>query len=151
MNVNTTSTDAARACLADHFLGILSREGASLEEAEDLCIELGHSLMAAALAAALERLDARLCAGLAGGVRVRGMKRRTLATKMGDVTFRCRCCRDASGNAVSPLEEALDVPWGARVPRGRLLPRRGGRRGLVCAARRGCSRGRAARASPPSP
>lgn len=115
MDTNTTSTDAARAYLADCFSGILSREGVSLEEAEDLCIGLGHSLMARALAVALERLDARLCAGLADGVRVHDRRERTLAAKMGDVTFRYRRCRDGGGATLVPLAEALGAPWGSRV------------------------------------
>ncbi|MGM9990890.1 UPF0236 family transposase-like protein [Desulfovibrio piger] len=107
-------TQAADA-LADIFAAIASRDGMNLEEAEDLCIEQGHLAMSQALSRALERLDAKLCAALPDGIVIHDRRSRTLATKMGDVAFRYRRCRDGHGNAVVPLADALDVPWGSRI------------------------------------
>lgn len=89
--------------------------GVSMECVEDRCISSAHELMARAFGAALEILDEKLCADLPDGVRVHDRRKRTLSTKMGDVAFRCRRCRDASGCSVIPLAGALDAPWGARI------------------------------------
>ena len=48
-------------------------------------------------------------------MRVHDARERTLATKMGDVSFRCRRCRDEAGRTVVPLADALGLQWGARV------------------------------------
>lgn len=99
-------SEAARAACAD---------GRGMEAAEDACVAIAHGLSAEALSAALERMDDELCSSLPGGVRVHDRRPRTLATKVGDVSFRCRRCRDAAGNAVVPLADTIDVPWGARI------------------------------------
>ena len=70
MDLDSSSESAAGACLAGAFSEIVMRGGASLEEAEDLCIAVGHGLMAAAMASAPGRLDASPCSSLPGGVRV---------------------------------------------------------------------------------
>lgn len=118
MDLGSSSESAAEACLAGAFSEIVMREGASLEEAEDLCIAVGHGLMAAAMASAPGRLDASLCSSLPGGVRVHDRGGRALATKMGDVALRYRRCRDAAGSTVVPFAGALGVPWGSRVSPG---------------------------------
>lgn len=119
MPVNDTCFAALRTAAADSlaeiFTSILLGEGATLEEAEDLCIGQGHLAMSQAMSRALERLDAVLCSSLPEGTAVHDRRSRTLATKMGDVTFRYRRCRDEHGNTAVPLADALDVPWGARI------------------------------------
>lgn len=107
-------TQAADA-LSAIFTEIALREGIGLEEAEDLCIGQGHLAMSQAMSRALERLDAALCSALPVGTAVHDRRSRTLATKMGDVAFRYRRCRDEHGNTVVPLADALNVPWGARI------------------------------------
>lgn len=114
-NPAESASATAQACLTKVFTGILLADGVSMECAEDRCISSAHELMARAFGAALEILDEKLCADLPDGVRVHDRRKRTLATKMGDVAFRCRRCRDASGCSVIPLADALDAPWGARI------------------------------------
>lgn len=118
MDLGSSGKSAAEAYLAGASSEIVMREGVSLEEAEDPCIAVGHGLMAAAMASAPERLDASPCSSLPGGVRAHDRGGRTLATKMGDVALRYRRCRDAAGNTVVPLTDALDVPWGTRASPG---------------------------------
>lgn len=115
MAQDSTSKREAVSYLASAFFAALSQDGVTLEEAEDACIAIGHAAMAEAYAGALERLDAALCSSLPEGTRVHDRRERTLATKVGDVTFRYRRCRDAAGNTVVPLADALDVPWGSRI------------------------------------
>ena len=74
-----------------------------------------HEAARDAYARALEALDQRLCSSLPAGVGVHDRRPRTLATRFGDVSFRRRTCRDAFGNTVVPLDDALDLPAGARV------------------------------------
>lgn len=67
------------------------------------------------MASALERLDAALCDALPAGTRIHDRRRRTLATKVGDVEFAWTRVRDAHGFTEVPLAEALDLPHGCRV------------------------------------
>ena len=119
MDTNDTKTAADRAqaegCLTSIFCEVLASCGESLEDAEDLCLAAGHEILAKAFGRALERLDAKICAELPKGTRIHDKRQRTMATKMGDVTFRYRRCRDEYGNTVVPLADALDFPWNARI------------------------------------
>lgn len=71
-----------------------------------------------AYAMALEARDAELCASLPEGTRVHDRRRRTLATRLGDVSFSRRTCLDRYGNPAVPLDDALDLAAGARVSPG---------------------------------
>lgn len=118
MDQNISTSDRARdavALMTEIFAEIVAEDGRGLLESEDLCLRAGHDVMREALARALELLDDKLCASLPGGVRVHDARERTLATKMGDVSFRCRRCRDEAGRTVVPLADALGLQWGARV------------------------------------
>lgn len=111
---DSSAKEAARAYLSDRFHEILAA-GDGFEKAEADCVAAGNELMAAAMGEALERLDAELCSALPAGTRVHDRRRRTLATTVGDVSFRYRRCRDEAGGTVVPLADELDVPWGARL------------------------------------
>lgn len=105
----------ARRALSELFFEELSAAPATFESFEDAALRVGHAVMAQAMASALERLDAGLCRSLPEGSRVHDRRARTLATKLGDVTFRWTRVRDARGFSGIPLAEALDLPFGCRV------------------------------------
>lgn len=112
-----TASDRAQAelFLASAFAEIMASQGGDLEQIEDACVSAGHELMAAAFGLALERLDGALGSRLPQDVRPHDRRSRTIATKMGDVRFSYRRFRDAHGNTVVPLADALDFPWYARI------------------------------------
>lgn len=115
---NSTARAAAAAALADVLTDIPLGDPGSFESFERAAIEAGHSAMAAAMGRALERYDAALCLDPPPGCSAHDARARRLATEVGDVRFACRRLRDASGATVVPLADALDLPWGCRVPPG---------------------------------
>lgn len=108
----------ASSLLASSFYEILSEEGVSFEEFESKSIEYGHAVIADAISMALERKDAFLCASLPDGCRVHDRRPKTLASEVGDLSFKCRRVRDECGNTAMPLADFLDLPWCARVTPG---------------------------------
>lgn len=108
---NSTAAAAAEAALADIFTDILMAGGATFASFEGAVLAEGHRLMARAMGRALERMDAALCASL----RVHDVRERSLATTVGDVSFRWRRLRGPDGAGVVPLADELDLPWGARA------------------------------------
>ena len=118
MDQNDTASraDLAAAALADLFDEEISAMGdAGIADIECRVLELGHKAMAAALGRALERYDLRLRASLPEGAGVHDRRRRTLATKMGDVTFEWTRVRAADGGIDVPLADAVGLPVGCRV------------------------------------
>ena len=87
-------------------------------ELESLVIDCGHGCMAEAFGLALEALDAQLLADKPMSLQSHDIRRRTLATEIGDVVFSLRRYRDRYGRDVYLLAEALDIPYGARVSPG---------------------------------
>lgn len=116
-NDTAPATLRARQALSELFYEALSAAGAAatFESFEDDAVRMGHEAIAGAMASALERLDAEICSSLPPGCRVHDRRRRTLATKAGDVSFRWTRVRDARGFSEVPLAEALDLPHGCRV------------------------------------
>ena len=108
---------AASTILSTAFFGLLSAERPSFESFEEKAIRLGHEVIAEAMAIALERYDAMLCAELPGAARVHDRRERVLATEVGDVSFSWRRVRGGARCRI-PLAEALDLPWGCRVSPG---------------------------------
>lgn len=118
-NMNDTATlREASSLLAPVFLEILCEDGMDFGSFESRAIAVGHSVVAEAMSAAIERLDAKLCAELPEGCRVHDRRTKTLASEVGDLSFRCRRVRDAFGGTVVPVADALDLPWYARVSPG---------------------------------
>ena len=118
MNANDTASKAgiASAALADLFDEELRAMGAAdIASIEDGLLGVGHEVMAKAFASALQRYDLRLCASLPEGAKVHDRRGRTLATKMGDVTFEWTRVRAADGGIDVPLADAVDLPVGCRV------------------------------------
>lgn len=118
MNANDTASTAeiASAALADLFDEELRAMGATgIAALEDKLLGVGHEVMARAFSSALQRYDLRLCASLPEGAGIHDRRERTLATKMGDVTFRWTRVRAADGGIGVPLADAIDLPVGCRV------------------------------------
>ena len=119
MDTNSNLTDTRRELaityIADIFSEALCVHNRSLLESENLCIEQGHTILSEAMARALEAYDRKLCANLDAGIKVHDRRRRTLATKLGDVSFSWSRCRDIYGNTIIPLADALDIQWGMRI------------------------------------
>lgn len=115
---DSTTTGEIAELLLPRFLEILRGCGADPVSAEG---EMPSALLAAwraAYSAAPEARDGELCGSLPQGTRVRDRRHRTVATRLGDVGFSRRTCADRYGNAVVPLDEALDLAPGARVSPG---------------------------------
>ena len=97
MDQNSTLSESRRATvgyLSRIFSEIACAEGRDLFESEDLCVREGHLLLAEAMSSALESYDDLLCSKLPDGLRVHDRRRRTLATKLGDV-MRLKAKREA--------------------------------------------------------
>lgn len=106
----------ARQALSELFFEILVGESpATMASFEDEALLLGHAAMADAMTSALECYDALLCSKLPVDVRIHDKRCRTLATKLGDVSFRWTRVRDVRGCTETPLADALDLPFGCRI------------------------------------
>ena len=116
MDNDSSLREAAVASMAEIFLAG-ARGAADFAAFEDAAIAAGHSMMAEAMGRALEARDAELAAGRPAGPRMRDRRERTLATEVGDVSF-SRCRYAGEEGAVYLLDDALDLPWGARVSPG---------------------------------
>lgn len=116
MDNDSSLREAAVASMAEIFLAG-ARGAADFAAFEDAAIAAGHSMMAEAMGRALEARDAELAAGRPAGLRMRDRRERTLATEVGDVSF-SRCRYAGEEGAVYLLDDALDLPWGARVSPG---------------------------------
>lgn len=112
-HVTASATQRAQQALSELFFDLLG--GQTMESFEDAALDLGHSLMAKAIASALERFDTLLCASLPVGWRIHDKRQRTLATKVGDVGFFWTRVRDRHGFTEVVLADALDLPYNCRV------------------------------------
>lgn len=119
MDTNSNSIDAKRelaiSYIADVFLEELDVQDRNMYDSENFCLEQGHKILSNALSIALESYDRKLCRTLDKGIKIHDRRKRTLATKLGDVTFSWSRCRDIYGNTIVPLADALDIQWNARV------------------------------------
>lgn len=101
--------------MADIFTDMLMDGGLTLAAFERGALAEGHAIMARAMGRALERRDRALCSELPPSLRVHDVRARSLATTVGDVRFSWHRLRGPGGEAVVPLADELDLPWGARV------------------------------------
>ena len=104
--------------LASSFYDFLNEEEMTFEEFESRSISYGHAAIADAISMALERKDKSLCASLPGGCHVHDRRPKTLASEVGDLSFKYRRVRDEYGNTAIPLADFLDLPWCSRVTPG---------------------------------
>ena len=87
----------------------------TLANLEDELIHIGHDVMAQAFGETLTSFDLLLCKNLTPGHHIHDRYRRTLATKIGDVTFTQTRTRNKYKNDFSPLADELDMPRGIRI------------------------------------
>lgn len=114
-NAVESASERASECLAEAYSELLASGGLALGDFEDRALQIAHAAAARAYGAALERRDAELRASPPEGSRAHDRRRRTLATRLGDVSFRVTRCVDRLGLQFCPLLDELDVPYGARV------------------------------------
>lgn len=107
----------ATAALAEMFSEMAYR-AADLHGLESESIDLGHGCMAEALGLALEALDADLFSRRPRSLKAHDVRRRTLATEMGDASLSTRRYRDRFGSDARLLADALDIPYGSRISPG---------------------------------
>lgn len=107
----------ATAALAEMFSEMAYR-AADLHGLESESIDLGHGCTAEALGLALEALDADLFSRRPRSLKAHDVRRRTLATEMGDASLSTRRYRDRFGSDARLLADALDIPYGSRISPG---------------------------------
>lgn len=90
-------------------------EGGDSAAAESDILSMTHEAAREAYARALEAWDASLCSSLPEGTVVHDTRRRRLASRLGDISYARRVCRDRFGNPVVPLDDAMDLPERARL------------------------------------
>ena len=111
-------TTSAIACLTSVFLNLLNTEFPALMQFEDEAIRIGHDAIACAMGHALDLFDRELCSNLPKETHVHEIRKRTLATEVGDVSFSRHVCHDEYGCTYVPLDEAIDLPRGMRISPG---------------------------------
>lgn len=112
---------AAICALMTEELGKLAADPEDEDAAWSLERRVRSELMQAAAAAygmALERMDRQLCASLPEGVHVHDIRKRTVATCFGDVSFRRRRCCDRAGSTDAPLDILMGLAPSARITPG---------------------------------
>lgn len=114
---DTNPRARAIAALAELFFEA-ARRCPDFSRFESESIDMGHECMAQAIGLALEALDAELLSRKPSSLKAHDMRRRVLATEVGDVAFSVRRYRDRFGNDVCLLADELDVPYGCRVSPG---------------------------------
>lgn len=110
-----SAAERASDCLAEAYSELLGSGGLTPGDFEARALEIAHGAAARAYGAALGRRDPGLRASLPEGARAHDRRRRTLATRLGDVSFSATRCVDRLGLQFCPLLDELDVPYGARV------------------------------------
>lgn len=112
----SVAVEEASESLAEAFSALLGSGSLTLGDFEDRALEVAHEAAARAYGKALERRDAELRAALPEGVRAHDRRRRTLATRPGDVTFRLTRCVDRLGLRSCPLLDELGCHTGRGSP-----------------------------------
>lgn len=117
MQDSTNPYVRAIAALSELFLET-AYKSKNFGQLESDVIDLGHKCIASALGLALEALDSYLLQNKPDGLSCHDIRRRSLATEVGDVSFSLRRYRDRYGRDVYLLADTLDFPYGIRVSPG---------------------------------
>ena len=114
--MNLSIVPGAVAALEAALAELIESSPAGFAALEDAAKRIALASGAEALSRALERRDRELLASSRpAGSKVHSRRPRTLATTMGDVTFRRSLLLDAAGRTLCPLDEELGLPLGDRV------------------------------------
>lgn len=114
--MNLSIVPGAAAALEAALSGLMASSPAGFAQLEEAAKRMALASCAEALSRALEARDRELLASSRpAGSRVHSRRGRTLATTMGDVTFRRTLLLDAAGSTLCPLDEELGLPLGDRV------------------------------------
>ncbi len=117
MENNTNPYTRAVGALAELFYSA-AIESSNFSELESRAIDVGHACMADAFGLALEAYDAKLLREKPASLKAHDVRKRTLATEIGDVAFSARRYRDRFGCDVYLLADALDIAYGTRLSPG---------------------------------
>ena len=114
--MNLSIVPGAVAALEAALSELMASSPAGFAQLEEAAKRMALASCAEALSRALEARDSELLASSRpAGSRVHSRRPRTLATTMGDVTFRRTLLLDAAGRTLCPLDEELGLPLGDRV------------------------------------
>ena len=113
--MNLSIVPGAVAALEAAITELIGSSPAGFAALEASAKEMALASCAEAMSRALEAHDRELVASRPAGARVHSGRTRTLATTVGDVTFRRTLLLDAAGNTLCPLDEELGLPLGDRV------------------------------------
>ena len=113
--MNLSIVPGAAAALEAALSELMASSPAGFAQLEEAAKRMALASCAEALSRALEARDRELVASRPAGSRVHSRRPRTLATTMGDVTFRRTLLLDAAGSTLCPLDEELGLPLGDRV------------------------------------
>ena len=114
--MNLSIVLGAVAALEAAIAELIVSSPAGLESLERSAKAMALASCAEAMSRALEALDRELVASSGqAGSRVHSRRTRTLATTLGDVTFRRTVLLGGAGNTACPLDEELGLPLGDRV------------------------------------
>lgn len=113
--MNLSIVPGAAAALEAALLELMASSPSGFAALEGAAKSMALASCAEALSRALEARDRELLASRPAGSRVHSRRPRTLATALGDVTFRRTVLLDAAGRTLCPLDEELDLPLGDRV------------------------------------
>ncbi len=121
MDTTRSVQDSAIDALTSLFTNILaSKNNTNFEDLEREVIEVGHAAIAKALGKTLENLDVALCSNLPQGTHIHDLRRRTLVTEVGDVSFTYHRARNEEGFTYAPLATSLDLPTSRQLSPGAL-------------------------------
>ena len=114
--MNLSIVPGAAAALEAALSELMASSPAGFAQLEEAAKRMALASCAEALSRALAARDRELLASSRpAGSRVHSRRGRTLATTMGDVTFRRALLLDAAGSTLCPLDEELGLPLGDRV------------------------------------
>lgn len=113
--MNLSIVPGAAAALEAALTELMASSPAGFDALEGAAKRMALASRAEALSRALEARDRELLASRPSGSRVHSRRPRTLATTLGDVTFRRSLLLDGAGRTLCPLDEELGLPLGDRV------------------------------------
>lgn len=101
--------------LKEIFVRELCEQKLDLQQFEKFVLKEGKKILCEAMSGALENYDNELFASHNREVKVKEKRAKTLASTLGDLTFKRRIYVDKYGNTEMPLDEKLDIGYRSRI------------------------------------